>query len=266
MVSPRHRHALGEGTLALTVVAKFTDGMLYDAALAPQPSHEWFEPVYWQQRNAARIAQGGRGNVVFIDTGQHQWVLRHYRRGGLIGKLLNDQYVWLGAEATRCVREWRLLAQLYTQGLPVPRPVAARYVRNGVIYRADLLTEAIAGARTLTECLASTALPITTWQTIGITIASFHVAGVHHADLNAHNIVFDAQQSVHLLDFDRGQIRALNPQWMAAVLARLLRSLYKLQQQRGIHFTAADWQQLKVAHDEYVFSAGSNRDSHRSAP
>jgi 3-deoxy-D-manno-octulosonic acid kinase len=240
----------------MRVNAALTDGILYDPSLVTQPRHEWFEINHWQQQHAARLARGGRGNVVFIDAAidgrQHHWVLRHYRRGGLIGKLINDQYLWLGADATRCVREWRLLAQLYAQGLPVPRPVAVRYVRSGISYRADLLTETITGARTLTECLEHSILPSVVWQAIGTTIARFHAAGVHHADLNAHNIVFDAQQAVILLDFDRGQVQPLKSRWVDVVLARLLRSLNKLQQQRGIHFALHDWQQLKIAHDEYL--------------
>ncbi len=41
-------------------------------------------------------------------------------------------------------------------------------------------------------------------QRLGATLARFHVQGVKHADLNAHNIVFDLAHSIHVLDFDRG--------------------------------------------------------------
>ena len=45
-------------------------------------------------------------------AGARQWVLRHYYRGGPIGRLLDDQFLWLGEDRTRCFREWRLLARL----------------------------------------------------------------------------------------------------------------------------------------------------------
>lgn len=226
-----------------------TAGILHDPAAMPEARHELFEPDYWLARHAASVAAGGRGNVLFIDDGQHQWVLRHYRRGGLIGKLINDQYLWLGAGATRSFREWRLLAQLRALDLPVPAPVAARHVRSGLGYRADLLTATIPGACTLAQRLAQISMPAADWQRVGQTLARFHAAGVHHADLNANNIVFDERQTVWVLDLDRGRIRTVESEWINAVLARLLRSLNKLHERRGIHFQMDDWRQLLQAHD-----------------
>lgn len=48
--------------------------------------------------------------------------------------------------------------------------------------------------------------------------------GVHHADLNAHNILLADDGAVYVLDFDRGRIRARGA-WENNVLARLHRSL-----------------------------------------
>ena len=57
-------------------------------ALMPEPGDELFAPDYWLSHGATPVA-GGRGNVLFIhdESGgaQRHWVLRHYRRGGLIG-------------------------------------------------------------------------------------------------------------------------------------------------------------------------------------
>jgi 3-deoxy-D-manno-octulosonic acid kinase len=41
----------------------------------------------------------------------------------------------------------RLLAELQALGLPVPPPVAGRYRRSGLAYRAELITERLAGVR-----------------------------------------------------------------------------------------------------------------------
>ena len=236
-----------------TVWRHHTCGILYDTELLGKHqlavTPELFEPNFWQARQSLTAMKGGRGRVYFIDAAECHWVLRHYRRGGLVGKFVADRYLWSGAERTRAFREWRLLAQLYAQGLPVPQPVAARYQRQGLSYRADLITVAIQQARTLTQRLETEALSETVWRQIGEVIARFHAAGVQHADLNAHNIVFDAQQTVYLLDFDRGQVRDVHPVWIESVLQRLLRSLNKLKKQRNIHFEMPNWVALRQAHD-----------------
>ena len=51
----------------------------------------------------------------------------------------------------RPFREWLLIHRLHHQGLPVPVPIAARYVRQGATYRGDLITERIDGAESLAE-------------------------------------------------------------------------------------------------------------------
>ncbi|MBT8144580.1 MAG: 3-deoxy-D-manno-octulosonic acid kinase, partial [Gammaproteobacteria bacterium] len=108
-----------------------------------------FEPRYWENANAVTGTAGGRGMVLFVDSGHEQWVLRHYRRGGLMTPVMDDRYFWSGLQNTRAVREFRLLHDLHERGLPVPRPVAARVCRDGLFYRADLLTVRIADARSL---------------------------------------------------------------------------------------------------------------------
>jgi len=230
-------------------------GIVYEPSLLSKPAHAMFEPSYWTREQVNAAVPGGRGSVVFIaNGGEHgagPWVLRHYRRGGLMAKLLEDRYLWRGADATRSFREWRLLRVLHAQQLPVPVPVAARYVRpgelSGLLYRADLLTAEIPGALTLAQRLRESALEPKAWQALGGVIARFHRAGVQHADLNAHNILFDAEQHIHVIDFDRGRLRQPGP-WHEAVLARLLRSLQKIKVQQGIRFEAADWSELLKAH------------------
>lgn len=231
-----------------------TCGIVYDEQLLGkqhlQVSPELFEPRFWQERQSLSTLSGGRGRVYFINEAGCCWVLRHYRRGGLIGKVIADHYVWTGAERTRAFREWRLLAQLYAQGLPVPQPVAARYKCSGLTYKADLITVAIPQAQTLKQRLETEVLSESTWQQLGEVLARFHVAGVRHADLNAHNILFSTDQTISVLDFDRGQLCPVQPAWIDAVLQRLLRSLTKLKRQHNIHFDQRDWTVLHTAHDK----------------
>jgi len=224
--------------------------MLYDASCIGQPREEIFDAAYWRERGALEQAAGGRGTIAFVREGERRWVLRHYRRGGLVARFLDDAYLWTGAERTRSFAEWRLLRQLRDWGLPVPRPVAARYARTGLVYRADLLTEELPTRITLAMTLAASAPGEATWRAIGRCIASLHARGVHHADLNAHNLLLGPEGSVYVLDFDRGRVRTRGA-WEGAVLERLRRSLDKVT--TGLpagRFDAAAWQWLTQGYEE----------------
>jgi 3-deoxy-D-manno-octulosonic acid kinase len=201
--------------------------MLYDASRCGQPDERIFDREAWRARGVLDEAAGGRGTVAFVREGECRWVLRHYRRGGLVARLLDDAYLWTGAGRTRAFREWRLLRELRAAGLPVPVPVAARYVRSGLVYRADLVTEELPARRTLAQALAQSPLDAKAWRAIGACLARLHARGVQHADLNAHNLVLGPQGEVYVLDFDRGRIRSRGA-WERAVLARLQRSLRKV--------------------------------------
>jgi tRNA A-37 threonylcarbamoyl transferase component Bud32 len=70
-------------------------------------------------------------------------------------------------------------------------------------------------------------MPLELWHRLGATLGAFHAAGIFHADLNAHNILIDDREDVHLIDFDRGERRRLGS-WAAGNIARLARSLQKI--------------------------------------
>ena len=219
-------------------------GILYDASRLRKPHQTLFSREYWQARGVLQEVAGGRGSVCFLRTGEGSWVWRHYRRGGLVARLIADGYLWLGAARTRSFAEWRLLARLRAIGLPVPAPVAAGYLRKGLTYRADLITEELPDARTLAAAMSAGELSPEQWRNVGRTIAAFHAQGVQHADLNAHNILLcgaaGGVSDAYLIDFDRGRIRTRGA-WERNVLARLKRSLEKISAQRGAKFGNAEW-------------------------
>lgn len=230
--------------------------MLYDASRAGNATASWFDPAYWRERGELDGEARGRGTVHFIKNGGQGLVLRHYHRGGLVAKVLRDQYLWRGEFATRSFREWQLLYHLRRAGLPVPTPVAARYRRNGLTYTADIITERLEESITLAALLKRRGIPILGWITIGRCIRMFHDLGVCHADLNAHNILLVGDDLVYLLDFDRGRLRKPGL-WCDNNLVRLRRSLekitYKLPPE---HFSEADWHGLL---DGYRQSSGATR-------
>lgn len=201
--------------------------MLYDASRMDQPDTAAFEREYWRRRGALEVVAGGRGSVAFVGDAGRRWVLRHYRRGGFVARFLDDTYLYTGRARTRAHAEFRLLRRLREWQLPVPVPVAARCLRAGLVYRADLITEELPTRLTLARALESGTLEPGTWRAVGRCVALLHARGVQHADLNAHNLLLGAGGEVYVLDFDRGRIRARGA-WEGRVLERLRRSLQKV--------------------------------------
>jgi 3-deoxy-D-manno-octulosonic acid kinase len=215
--------------------------MLYDSSRAGNLTAEWFDARYWANRSEIEGHAQGRGAVWFIKSAEgRRYVLRHYRRGGLLGRLRGDRYGWHDEDSTRAFREWQLTYRLHRAGLPVPAPVGARYQRDGGSYRADLLTERLPTVGTLAECLRTGALSVTTWIAIGRCIQRFHDVQLWHADLNAHNVLL-SEEDIYLVDFDRSRLRPPGL-WRDGNLVRLRRSLEKVTW--GLppdRFSEADW-------------------------
>jgi 3-deoxy-D-manno-octulosonic acid kinase len=212
-----------------------------------EPGSAWFHPDHWRDSGQAIGEARGRGTAWLFEQGGRHFVLRHYRRGGLIAKWNPDRYVWLGEDATRPLRELRLTMQLKAAGLPVPEAIAARYLRDGAFYRGDLITALLPDTMTLAQRLDAGELSLRTWAEIGRCIRRFHDYGLCHADLNAHNILLRGDEEIFLIDFDRSRLRGPGL-WRDANLARLHRSLEKLDDARTQRrLDEAQWQCLLAA-------------------
>ncbi len=226
--------------------------ILYDASRVRKPIESVFDRSWWAANGTIEEVTGGRASVFLLKHEENSWVLRHYRRGGFIANISADRYVWTGESRCRSFAEWRLLARLQRLGLPVPVPIAARYVRRTFTYTADLITEFLHDTISLAKAMTSSQVHEAVWHSVGRTIASFHAQGVHHADLNAHNVMLRLPSShselgperhspdVFLLDFDRGQIREPG-EWEAEVLQRFRRSLEKVSRVAGQVFEDRCW-------------------------
>jgi 3-deoxy-D-manno-octulosonic acid kinase len=223
--------------------------MLYDTQRTSNLTTEFFDPEYWRKHDAIEGSAMGRGTTWFIRAGEGRYVLRHYRRGGLIAKISKDKY-WFSSEPdTRSFAEWYLLYHLHRAGLPVPAPVAARYRREGLFYRADLITQRIENSESLAQRLLQGPLSFTQWIAVGRCLRRFHDAGVCHADLNAHNILLTPEQ-VYVIDFDRGTLRKRG-WWADATLVRLYRSLEKVTLLAAPEsFSDEDWHSLLAGYRE----------------
>ncbi len=212
----------------------------------PSPFHtNMLTAEYWQQQNAITGTAQGRGTTYFIQHQDHQWVLRHYYRGGLIGKLINDSYWFTGLENTRAAKEFSLLKTLQQLNLPAPKPVAYQVTKKGLLYSADLLSSRIENAQDLVAILQEKPLNKEVWFNIGKMIQAFHANGIYHHDLNSHNILLDNALKPWLIDFDRGEQKTINVQWQQANMSRLLRSFNKEKQKLAqFHWHESDWQAL----------------------
>ncbi|AXV64347.1 3-deoxy-D-manno-octulosonic acid kinase [Pseudoalteromonas lipolytica] len=219
--------------------------LLCHPAYTQMLTYDWFDAHFWQQQNKIVGAKKGRATAWFFKHEQLTGVLRHYWRGGLIGKLLTDQYVYVGLEHTRVYKEFSLMMHLTELGLNVPTPIAAKVTRSGFIYRGDIITEAVKGAQSLLDILLTRPLTHDELKNVATTLSEFHNRGVYHADLNINNILFDEAGKVFIIDFDRGEIRQPEIAWQQENIKRLARSFAKEQGRNEImHWQQSDWQSL----------------------
>jgi 3-deoxy-D-manno-octulosonic acid kinase len=124
--------------------------------------------------------------------------------------------------------------------VPVPRPLAARAVKNGFIYQADILVEKIEGANDLVDVLMMSSLADYHYKHIGKVIRQLHDTGVCHSDLNIHNILLDDKDAFWLIDFDKCERRS-GEGWKKKNLNRLRRSFLKEVKKRQINWQLSDW-------------------------
>lgn len=214
----------------------------YDENRVSAFSVQMFTAKFWQQQKAVTGTAQGRGTTWFLEYNTQQWVLRHYYRGGLIGKLIKDSYLYQGMALTRAAQEFTLLAKMQQCNLPTPQPIAYQVIKKGFFYHADLITQRIENAEDLATVLSEKRLSSALWQVIGATIRKFHQQGIYHHDLNAHNILIDVNDKVWLIDFDRGEQRKINNKWQQNNLERLKRSFLKeLNKLPAFHWQEQDW-------------------------
>lgn len=229
-----------------TVEKTSSGAILYDRQVIREISDDRFNAGGWLHAEpvAGALRAAGRGNTMFVGNVPRQFVLRHYLRGGLVGKLLRDVYLWTGEDRTRPFLEWRMLSKMADSGLRVPRPAAARYCRRGPVYTADLITVRIPDVVSLSEFIASDTLPGDFWQALGAAVQDFHDKGVFHADMNAYNLQIDSDGDLWMLDFDRGRLLQPGP-WQQKTLSRLHRSLQKIVDlDPRLHFRKQNWEQF----------------------
>lgn len=221
--------------------------ILFDPEHFADPASDIFCGPYWIAENKITGQATGRGTTYFFKQNEQEYVLRHYLRGGLIGKVLNDQYMFTGLEKTRAWQEFNLLRHMLNLELPCPKPIAAQVTKAGLYYKADIILAKIEQAKDLFNVLLTQKVTGAVWQDIGKTIAQFHQQNIYHHDLNIHNIMLDHQNKVWLIDFDKCSVKS-GHDWQDKNLARLHRSFEKEKGLKNIQWQESDWQQLMLGY------------------
>lgn len=216
----------------------------YDAEILPDIESGVFDIDYLRSNGLWQDSTQGRSKAHFFARGAHEMVLRHFHRGGLVGRVNRDLFLRTAPHKSRAFREFDLLGLMHAQGLPVPRPAAARYVPAGLFYRSDIITERIPTARPMADILCETDLPTPVWVEVGAAIKALHNHLIFHSDLNARNILIDANNRVWIIDFDKCRERESGP-WMQGNLDRLKRSLVKTKAMfPDLRWNQRDWDDL----------------------
>ena len=219
--------------------------LFFQDELKDEITPAYFDGAHWQHHNAIIGSAFGRGITWFFKINNDEFVLRHYHRGGLVGKLIKDSYFYTGLKSTRAYQEFVVTQQLVDKQLPAPKPIAGQVIKQGLFYQADLITEKIPGANDLVAVLKDRALNSDDYKQIGNMIRRFHDVNLWHADLNTHNIILDGEGKWWLIDFDRCQFKAAANSWKQANLARLKRSFVKEQSKEpGFNWQEKDWDLL----------------------
>jgi len=192
--------AAGRGARTLVLRTAVRENLL--AAGADDPARLATSPL------VCGWTSGGRVSHPLIRAGGETWVLKAYRRGGLV-RFFNACRYWGHA---RFLRELRLAALAEEAGVPTPEVLALILEGAGFgSVRAWLLSRHVSGGRPAGEYLGQRAAASMA-RAAGQAVRRMHEAGVDHHDLHLDNIVgaFDSRGArACIVDWDRARLRRL---------------------------------------------------------
>lgn len=196
----------------------------------------------WASAQAGAQAFTGRGAAYAIKGADGAWVVRHFRRGGLVARALGDRYLRLGV--ARPLGELHASAAARARGVATPEVVAAVIYPAGPLYRADIATRLVPDAADLADTVmgpdrGDREERMAAWRAAGTLLKQAFDAGVVHADLNLRNILVQPGADgpvAYLLDLDRAVVRdgAVGEAERRRMLHRLHRSRRKLERAYGV--------------------------------
>ncbi len=224
--------------------------MLYDTLRTSNFSAEFFEPEYWRRHDAIEGTARGRGTTWFIRSRRQQLRAAPLPARRPDGKNFKGRVICGSGESeTRSFAEWYLTYHLHRAGLPVPAPIAARYRRTGMFYRADLITQRIENSESLAARLLEGA---------AVAHAVDRRRPLHPALPRRRRVSRRSQRAQHPADARAGLPHRLRSRqlrkrgwWADTTLVRLYRSLEKVTLLAAPEsFTDEDWHSLLAGYRE----------------
>lgn len=140
----------------------------------------------------------------FEDSDSQTFVIKEYKRGGLVGHLLGNLHLRTGPG--RAAGELDFLIRASKAGIAVPEPVGV-IEEGGFIYRTWLILREIPKAQSLAELGKADSELIDKFIDEAATLISKLIkAKIFHVDLHPGNVLVDSSSKVLLLDFDKATI------------------------------------------------------------
>jgi 3-deoxy-D-manno-octulosonic acid kinase len=187
----------------------------------------------------------GRGIAYAIRLDLDPWLVRHYRRGGMIARVLNDRYAPTG---NRAVAELKASIVARARGIPTPEVVAAICYPTPLYARFDIAVQFIDHSRDLAQVLFEDR--VVSARDIGKAAALIRTmikGGLLHADLNLKNILI-APDRAYVLDLDRCTVVEEATRHGAETMRkRFMRSLSKWESKSGRVVSEAHHKTLQAA-------------------
>ena len=206
----------------------------------------------------------GRSALRIIDLPEEakgRAVIRHYRRGGKVQKLIKDIY-W---GRSRPLQELWIGHRAMEKGVPTAEILAVCHTKVfWKLHRGDLISKEIVHGKDLATYLRELHQPLSKesmlqkWKAVGIVgalVRKMHDVGIFHGDLNLKNIILqiiDCQNiKGYIIDFDKSLLKSpLSEKMRVRNLLRLNRSAEKFKKQ-GLPITRSDILRFLLAYYQH---------------
>lgn len=151
-----------------------------------------------------RVGLEGRAGVRRIKLSNGPAVIKEYRRGGWLGRVLGNIHLKFGPG--RAESEFALLCLAAREDIKVPTPIAF-IESNRLLYEAWLVMEEIPAASSLAECSRQNGENCDSIiDAAAIQIVKLIKARIFHLDLHPGNVLKSGEGKVYLIDFDKARI------------------------------------------------------------
>lgn len=186
-----------------------------------------------QERPEKNLVLEGRRSAVFGRLPEiGPIVVKHYARGGVLGRFVNSLFLRLGP--VRAEVEFTTLMRVRSLGIRAPEPVLFAF-RGKWLYQTWLVTRELEGHKNLMELArtgADNLLPVL--EQVVLALQNLIRNRITHVDLHPGNILVDGHGDVAVIDFDKayhwqGSLRQLRDvylrRWRRAVIKHSLPDL-----------------------------------------